>query len=64
MDFGGFLHLLLNVVGPILLVLVLAWAVWRNRKSRIPERVTEEGARRVYETEEERRRSGTDDEVR
>jgi hypothetical protein len=64
MDFTGFLYLLRDVAGPILLLAVIAWAIWRNRKSRIPEQVTERGARQVYREEEQRRRSGTDDEER
>jgi hypothetical protein len=50
-----------TVVGPILLILVLAWAIMRNRKARTPNQVTEAGTRRVYEEEEQRRRDGTDD---
>ena len=33
MDSGGFNWSILNIVGPLLLLLVLAWAVLRNRKS-------------------------------
>ena len=53
---------LLIIVGPILLLLVLAWAVIRNRRARTPNEVTEAGTRRLYEEEERRRRAGTDDE--
>ena len=55
---------LMVIVGPILLIAVIAWAVLRNRKSHIPPEVTEAGTRRVYEQEEEKRRSGTDDAAR
>jgi hypothetical protein len=33
MDSGGFNWALLNIIGPLLLLVVLAWAVMRNRKS-------------------------------
>jgi hypothetical protein len=52
---------IVTVVGPILLLAALAWAIFRNRKARTPERVTEAGTRRLYEEEEQRRRTGTDD---
>ena len=55
---------LITVVGPILLLAALAWAMWRNRRAKTPERVTEAGTRRVYAEEERRRREGTDDEER
>ena len=64
MDFSGFLYLLRDVGAPFLLLAVIAWAIWRNKKSRVPEQVTEQGARQVYREEERRRRSGTDDEPR
>ena len=33
MDSGGFNWALLNIVGPLLILVVLAWVVLRNRKS-------------------------------
>jgi hypothetical protein len=60
MDFGAFLWILLKFGGPVILLAVLAWAIWRNKQSRIPNEVTEAGARRVYEQEERARRAGTD----
>ncbi|HYI49700.1 MAG TPA: hypothetical protein VEX35_14670 [Allosphingosinicella sp.] len=44
----------------MLLLAVLGWAIWRNKKSRIPEEVTEAGTRRVYREEEQARREGRD----
>lgn len=54
------LWLVATVVGPIALVIVLAWAMWRNKQSKIPRQVSEEGARRVYAREEQARRDGAD----
>ena len=53
---------LITVVGPILLLAAIAWAMIRNRKAKTPLAVTEAGTRRVYDEEERRRREGTDDE--
>ena len=61
-DLGGTLWLVLKFVGPVALLAVLAWAIWRNKKSRIPDQVTETGARRVYAEEEDRRRRDMDGE--
>lgn len=61
MDGGGWQWALITIVGPIVLLLALAWAVLRNKRSRTPEDVSEAGARRVYEEEEQRRRAGSDD---
>jgi hypothetical protein len=60
MDMGGFFWTLLKFGGPVLLLAMLGWAIWRNKKSRIPEEATEAGARRVYREEERARRAGTD----
>lgn len=46
----------MNIVGPILLGLVLAWAVYRNWKQRTPrqEEIAEDGARDLrHEIEED-----------
>ena len=53
---------LITVVGPILLLAAIAWAMIRNRNSKTPRAVTETGTRRLYAEEEQRRREGTDDE--
>jgi len=62
MDLGGLSWSLITIVGPVVLLAVAAWAIWRNKKSRVPDEVTEEGTRRVYREEEQARRSGTDGE--
>ena len=53
----------MNIIGPALLVVVLAWLVLRSRTSRnaVDDRRAEEGTRQVYAEEEIRRREGTDD---
>ena len=54
---------LMEIVGPIILLIVLIWLVIRvrsNRNSASKDR-TEEGTRELYAEEEERRREGTDD---
>jgi hypothetical protein len=62
MDLGGAGWGLQTIVGGLLLVAVLAWAVLRNRSARTPVDRTERGTRRVYDECEEVRRS-RDDEV-
>ncbi|HEY0412402.1 MAG TPA: hypothetical protein VGD66_04600 [Allosphingosinicella sp.] len=61
MDLGGFNWTILDIVGPLLLLAVLAWAFVRNRRSRRSLDETERGARDVYDRSEEVRRSGEDD---
>jgi uncharacterized membrane protein len=53
----------MNILGPVLLVVVLAWLVLRTRSKRnsIENERAEQGARQVYAEEELRRREGTDD---
>ncbi len=53
MDSGGFNWALINILGPLLLLLVLAWAVLRNRKSK-PEEIerTEQATRDLYRQED------------
>ncbi len=61
MDSGGFNWAILNILGPLLIVIVLAWAVWRNRKSsRADLERTEAATRDLYREEEEKRRTGED----
>ena len=51
MDLSGFNWTLLTIVGPILLALVIIYALLHNRKARNrPE--TEEATRRLYEQED------------
>ena len=54
---------LMEIVGPIILLLLLIWLVVRSRKrhrGEPPKSVTERGTREVYAEEEQRRREGTD----
>jgi predicted MFS family arabinose efflux permease len=60
MDSGGWNWAFLDIVGPALLIIAIAWAILRNRKSRHSFDETERGTREVYREEEERRRSGDD----
>ena len=62
MDAGGFNWTLLTIVGPLVLLLVIAWAVLRSRRSGRSDADTEAGTRRVYE-EEEREHRGESDNV-
>ena len=60
MDSGGWNWVLLDIVAPAVLIVVLVWAILRNRASKRSEDLTERAARDVYREEEERRRSGDD----
>jgi hypothetical protein len=51
---------LMNVVGPVLLLVALLWLVFRRRSNKTTHE-TEKGTRIGYEEEEVRRREGTDD---
>ncbi len=54
---------LVDIVGPIILLLVLVWVVMRSRrrKNEAPMDVTDNATRREYAEEEQMRREGTDD---
>jgi hypothetical protein len=53
---------LMDIVGPIILLILLVWVVLRaRRKGEPPADVSERGARDAYAKEEEMRREGTDD---
>lgn len=54
---------LMNIVGPIILLVALVWLVLRARrgKGEPPMDVTERGTRDAYAQEEQARREGTDD---
>ena len=54
---------LMEIVGPLILLAVLVWAVMRGRrgKGEASNNVTENATRREYAEEEQRRREGTDD---
>jgi hypothetical protein len=60
MDLGGASWAIINILGPLLLVLVLAWAFLRNRKAKGTIDRTEKGTHDVYDKEEAARRSGDD----
>lgn len=60
MDMGGFSWTLLTIVGPIILLLVIAWALLRNRRSGAADVDSEEATRRVYEEEDRAHRHESD----
>jgi hypothetical protein len=62
MDAGGVNWAILNIVGPLLLLVVLAWAFLRNRKARGGIDRTERSTHDLYDEEEANRRR--QDEVR
>jgi hypothetical protein len=51
---------IIDIVGPVVLLIVLVWLVMRNRSNRTSDR-TDAGTRDLYAEEETRRREGTDD---
>jgi hypothetical protein len=54
---------LMNIVGPLILLILLVWVVLRARRRRDepPMDVTERATRDAYAQEEQNRRKGTDD---
>ncbi len=53
MDSGGFNWAILNIIGPLLIVIALAYAVWRNKKSsRAEVDRTEQATRDLYRKED------------
>ena len=52
MDSGGFNWGLITIIAPVLMVIVFAWAVMKNRKSKIPMDRTEAGTRELYREED------------
>ena len=52
MDGGGGIWSILTIVGPIVLIVVLAWVILNNRRSRGAEARTEEATRANYERQE------------
>ncbi len=54
---------LIDIVGPIILLVLLIWVVLRSRRSRNepPQEITERATRDAYAQEEQMRREGTDD---
>lgn len=61
-DMGGLSGTLIYIVGPIVLVVVLAWALLRNRAQGNDGVDTEAETRRVYD-EEDREHHGESDNV-
>ena len=51
---------IMEIVGPIILLIVLIWLVMRGRSTGKTGR-TEQATHELYREEEERRREGTDD---
>ena len=60
MDSAGFNWALLNIVGPLVLLLVIAWAVLRNRRSPGTDVDSEEATRKNYEEEDREHRHESD----
>ena len=60
MDAGGFNWSLLNIVGPILLLVVIAWAMLRNRKSKGSVEDSEAATHRLYDEEDQEHRGESD----
>jgi nitrogen fixation-related uncharacterized protein len=56
MDLGGANWAIINIVGPLLLVIVIGWAFLRNRRSRQNIDRTEQATRDAYDQEEAARR--------
>ena len=56
MDAGGATWRIINIVGPLLLVVVIAWAFLRNRKSRVDVDGSERATHDAYDAEEAARR--------
>jgi cytochrome c-type biogenesis protein CcmH/NrfF len=53
---------LMNIVGPLILLVLLVWVVLRaRRKGEPPQDVTERATHDAYAEEEKMRREGTDD---
>ena len=54
---------LMEIVGPLILLVLLIWVVVRSRRTKgePPVSVSERGAREAYADEEQMRREGTDD---
>ena len=63
MDLGGINVFFMEVVGAVILVGLLAWAVMRTRSrgKETSNPTTERATRELYEEEERRRERGTDD---
>jgi hypothetical protein len=62
MDSGGFNWALLNIIGPLVLLAVIAWALLRNRRSPRADADSEAATHRLYD-EEDRAHRGESDNV-
>ena len=62
MDFAGFNWTLITIVGAVVLAVVIAWAMLRNRTPPAEVEESEEATRHLYE-EEEREHHGESDHV-
>lgn len=60
MDQGGFDWTLMTIVGPVVLALVILFALLRNRSSKASKDRTEQATHRLYEEEEAARRDRGD----
>ncbi|HET9427872.1 MAG TPA: hypothetical protein VFO69_05885 [Allosphingosinicella sp.] len=60
MDSAGFNWTLLTIVGPLLLLIVIAWALLRNRRSGRSDVDSEAATRQVYEDEDREHRHESD----
>ena len=49
-----------TIVGPIILLAAIAWAIIRNKQSRVPKDVTESATKRLYEAEDRDPRNADD----
>jgi hypothetical protein len=47
-----------TIIGPVILLAVLVWAIVRNRKSRASEDLTERATRANYQAEDEAAKNG------
>jgi hypothetical protein len=56
MDLGGLNWSIITIVGPLILVVVLVWAVFRNKSEKADPERTERATHDVYDEEEKARR--------
>ena len=51
-DSGANYWLIVTIIGPILLLAVIAWVIMRNKQSKVEKDITEQGTRDVYAEEQ------------
>ena len=63
MDGGGTSWGIINILGPLLLIIVIAWAILRNRKAKggVSKEDTERATRELYRKEDAAHRRESDD---